>query len=141
MAHRTITLKGDPILKEAGAGEAGIYPGMLVEKAADGDYELQDVAGENCARDVALEDDLKGNEVGTVYTAANRMVVGSFRRGDEVAALVASGENIAIGDRLAAKGDGYWKETDTSTETDLAVALESSGGALAAATLIRVQIL
>ena len=105
MSNR-IHLKGPYTHDEADAGEAGIYPGMLLKVASDGDVEIHDTEGGRAEALFATEDSLQGNTVATVYTVDNPVMLILPGLGCEVNALIAAGEDIAIGDWLCSNGDG-----------------------------------
>lgn len=108
MAIKTITVKGDPIRKEY-LCDAALTPGHLCERTSTG-AKVHATAAGPAARMFALEDENLGGEIETAYTINNRGLFGVFRAGDEVNALIANGEDIAIGDELISAGDGTLKE-------------------------------
>ena len=111
MASKTITLLGDGVRKEARASGA-IYPGSLLRRASATQFAVHNVAGGNAAKMFAVEDDLQGRTIDTAYTSGDRMLGAVFQPGDEVLALLAEGENVAIGDFLESSGDGYLRKHD-----------------------------
>jgi hypothetical protein len=145
MAHKTILLKGDPLIKEAKANEAGIYPGMLIEYVTnDETVRKHATAGGNAACMVALEDSLQGKEVGTVYTSGTRVRYAHLRPGDEFMAFLGESETVALGTLLESKGNGTFAafEKDSSTATAeeasvVAMALEAVTGSSASEGLIK----
>lgn len=110
MAIKTISVIGEPVQQEL-LCDAAITPGHLCERTATG-AKVHATAGGSAAKLFALEDDLQGNEITDAYTAANQGQFGHFRPGDQVYALIADGENIAIGDWLESAGDGTLREVD-----------------------------
>lgn len=131
MAKQTIKLKKyTDIVVEYNAGEA-ITPGMLLELASDGDVDIQDAAGGVCSKMFALEDELQGKTIDTAYAAADPVQCWIATPGEEVLALLADGEDVAIGDILVADGTGKLKAAtaDSSAvileEYPIAVALEA----------------
>ena len=151
MAYRTITLMGDPVRKESTAA-AAITPGMLIERTSADKVQAHSSAGQNAEKMFALEDDLQGNEIGTAYSADNIVQIGFFKPGDEVYALLADGENAAIGDYLESNGSGYMRVYAASSagaveypSSIVGVALEAldmsgSSGADPASQRIRIEI-
>lgn len=110
MAYKTITIIGDPVRKELTATAVAITPGFLVERTSTaGQCQAHANAGQNAVRMFALEDDLQGKEIGDNYAVSVLIQVGIFNAGDEVYALLADGENAAIGSFLESNGDGYLK--------------------------------
>lgn len=150
MAYKTITIVGTPTKKEFDAG-AAITPGHLLYLASDGDVEVHATAGGTAAPWFALEDDLQGKEIGDAYTAANRVQTGIFKPGDEVYALLADGENAAIGSYVESNGTGELRVVDTDASTGdigvqsvVGVAMEAvnlTASAISAAARIRIMII
>jgi hypothetical protein len=105
-SYKTIFLKGQEfsIMEESGAGEAGIYPGMFLEIASDGDFELQDESETIGAMLIAVEDDKEGATIDTVYTAGRRVTARWVPVGAEVFAYLAPGHNASIGSLLSFAG-------------------------------------
>ena len=152
MAYRTILLKGDlnQIVDEAKAGEAGIYPGMLLKWYTNaGEVRKHAIAGGTAAPIFAKENDLAGDEVADAYTSGERCQILRCRVGDIIAAMIEQGENIQEGDYLESTGTGTLRKCDELSAGDthyprgvVAVALEAidlSTSALSD-TLARVQI-
>lgn len=106
MAKRRIHSKGAYSYEERLAGEAGIYPGMLLEVNSAGAVIKHNSEAARAEKIFALEDALQGSTVATVFTAANPVPVIIPNSGSEVNALIKAGENIAIGDELMSAGDG-----------------------------------
>jgi len=106
MAHRRIHSKGPYTHEEYDAGEAGIYPGMLLKRDADGDVTMHDAAGGRCEAMFAEEDALQGKTVDDVYTVDNLCMVILPMVGCEVNALIQDGQDVAIGDAMVSAGDG-----------------------------------
>ncbi|MHA1809352.1 MAG: hypothetical protein ACTSYH_03465 [Candidatus Heimdallarchaeaceae archaeon] len=152
MAYRTVILAGDPIRGE-GKANATITPGMLIERMSTGNLRAHASAGQNAQRMFAIEDDLQGNDISDNYSANNRVQYVVCRRGDRIAALIADGEDIAIGDLLESNGDGYLKEHSASSagaveypECIVAIAREAidlsdSSGADPSSQLIEIEII
>lgn len=137
----TIYLKGSYFKEQSRtAGEPGIYPGMLLEVASDGELQKHSGAGAIAERIVAFEDALQGKTVNDVYTIHNPVDTGIIAPGAETHVLVAAGQNIAIGDKLMSAGNGKFTEK-TSTNVVLCVALEAADLTDSAAvdTLIRAR--
>lgn len=119
MAIKTISVVGEPVQQEL-LCDAAITPGHLCERTATG-AKVHATAGGRCAPLFALEDDLQGSEITDAYTAANQGQFGHFRPGDRVYALIANGENIAIGEFLESAGDGTLREVDADASIGLVV--------------------
>jgi hypothetical protein len=111
-------LTGDYGPKKEALAAAGITPGMLLERDSNNKFKAHATAGGHAQSLFAVEDDLQSNEITTAYSTGNRVFARVFRPGDEVYALIANGENIAIGDKLVSNGDGYLKKrTEDSSGT------------------------
>lgn len=117
MAKR-IHSKGPFTHEEYDAGEAGIYPGMLIMLAADGDVEIHDLEGGRCEAMFAEEDALQGKTVDHVYTVDNVVSCILPGLGCEIRALIQDDQIIQIGDHLISAGDG----------TLITLASQGSGG-------------
>lgn len=117
MAHRTITIMGDPVRKELNAASV-ITPGNLVERASSTTCQNHSTSGGNAARMFALEDELQGKEISEDYASAARVLLGIFKPGDEVYAHIANGQTIAVGDFLESNGDGTLKKHTAQTLED-----------------------
>lgn len=111
MARKTIAVEGTPVIKEYTAN-AAITPGHLVELISTNKVRVHATAGGSAQKMFALEDDLKGGEIGTAYTSANVCRCGLFRTGDEVFGLLADGETAVIGSKLESYGDGTLRVVD-----------------------------
>jgi hypothetical protein len=150
MANNAIHLAGDyrKIQSLAIASGQSIKPGMLVELASATTVTVHASEGGEAERMIAHEDALQGDTKTTEYTAETIATLGLQAPGSESQVLVASGEDIEIGDQLMSAGNGKFKEfsdPDSSAtlnhHTPLAVALEeadlSSSGAVD--TLVKVR--
>ena len=106
MAFNTIKVKKySDHIEEYDAGGT-ITPGMLIEQEADGDVVAHNSAGENALPMFALGDVLQGSEIDDDYSSGDKVQVWIPWRGDQVYALLADGENVAIGAFLESAGDG-----------------------------------
>lgn len=135
--------------EEAVAGEAGIYPGMLLTVNSDGEV-IKNATEGGLATDetlIAFEDALQGNTIATVFVADDIVPYGVPRQGDQVRFLIEAGTAIAIGDILYSNGDGTLQEASALASAGLAtkpvaVAMEaldlSASGADNAICLCRV---
>lgn len=117
-------------------------PGQHVSLKSSGEYELWNGSadGEQGETVLVTEDALLGKMVTDAYAVSSRFYGYIPLAGDEVQVLVASGENIAIGDKLIIDdGTGKCIETTGTPEQEVYRALESTGGALAADGLVLVR--
>jgi len=150
MAYKKIAIVGTPNIQEFVAN-AAITPGHLCEIMSTGKARVHATAGGTADKLFALEDDNLGGEIATAYTAANVARFGYFNTGDQVYALLADGENVAIGDKLESYGDGTLRKVDTdasageiAVESIVGIALEAvnlSASAVTAAARIRMTVI
>ena len=108
MAYKTISIIDDgSIQKEAMADGTGIYPGYLLALSSTaGDVTVHGDAGQNAQRMFAIEDSIQGQEIGDVYSNNTNVLYKVFQRGNEILAMLATSQTIAIGDMLESAGDG-----------------------------------
>lgn len=109
MANR-IHSKGSYVYDEAVAGEASIYPGMLLELNSDGEVIMHDTEGGRAEKAFAIEDALQGNTVDDAYAADDVVAYIIPVQGAEVNALLKAGYDYAIGDELISAADGTLKQ-------------------------------
>lgn len=144
MSKSTIHGKGPFRYEEAIAGAAGIYPGMLLKLNSSGEVVVHATAGGYAEAAFAQEDVLnEGHDVLTVYE--DDALVGYLlpSKGSTVNALIADGEDIAIGDQLCSDGLGYLVKV-VASEVPIAVAeeaLDLTASANAAGGLCAVRIM
>lgn len=143
----TIHLGGDITrLNEHSAGVA-ITPGMLIEFYSDGtNMKLRPHASatEFPTAIFATEKLMHNKTVDDVYAINDLVAAVQGHKGSSWWALVPSGQNIVAGDPLQSNGNGMLKKaTDTTAGANLAhfQALESTGGAVAVTTRLRIQVL
>jgi len=112
MAYKTIAVISEGSVQKEALASGTVTPGMLLEQtsAAAATVKAHAVAGGHAQSAFAVEDDLQGNDIDDNYATGARVLYKVFRPGDEVYALLANGENIAIGDKLSSNGDGYLKK-------------------------------
>jgi hypothetical protein len=116
MAKNTIKVKNYSDVFEELVAAGTITPGMLVEIDANGKVQAHSTAGGNAAPMFAVEDELQGNGIADDYSAADQVQVWSPGRGDMVYALLADGENAAIGNYLESDGNGKLQVHSPSSE-------------------------
>ncbi len=128
-AENTIVIKGTGLRRERVAN-AAITPGHLVEVMTSGNLRVHATAGGIAQAAFAIEDELQGNPISTDYATDAVVQYNIFEKGDVVNALIANGENIAIGNYLVSAGDGTLElmRVDSSAEITeqypVAIALE-----------------
>ncbi len=105
-AYNTIKLKKYLNIIEEYEAEAAIIPGELIQLNSSGNVEVHDVAGGNSLHMFALEDELQGNGINDAYADGDQVQVWIPTRGDQVYAILADGEDVAIGDFLESNGSG-----------------------------------
>jgi len=140
----TIVLKGNGHHDEGEAGVGTIIPGMAIELQADGKYDpvvTAQAAALKAGLKIAKEDALQGKLITDTYTLADRVFFYSPQEGDHIFALVKSGEDIDVGNKLLVEGgtSGLFVEAAAQTKFQLE-ALEDSGGVLAANTHLRMRV-
>jgi hypothetical protein len=105
-------------VQEEYVANAAISPGHLVELMSTNKVRVHATANGAAEKAFAFEDELQGNGVDDAYSAADQVQVIYPRPGDQVNAVLADGQNIAIGDKLVSAGDGtltkYTADTGSS---------------------------
>jgi len=116
-----IVLGGDPRQKEDTAG-ATVTPGELLEFAADGDLQPHSTApatdADGSAQTMFADRGFGNSDIDTDYSAGEevRYVIG--RRGDEIYAFLADGEDVSKGDALESNGAGALQAHTGSADSD-----------------------
>jgi hypothetical protein len=151
--NNTIVLKGDWSHREEGTLTAAAYPGMNLKRSPNPrvferdswtpgstDFVGTGTGTSTVAPHIYIlkEDALQGRTVDDQYAAGEPGFIHICRQGDVIQVLVASGQTVVKGDGLSAVSSGKWNVDATNSPVE---ALESSGGALAADTLVRVAVL
>ena len=98
MSTNRIHSKGEYTQEEYVAGEAGIYPGMLVELHADGLLYRHSVENGRNEKMFAQEDALQGKTVNDVYAIGSIVTVILPHLGCEVWGLLEDAQDVHIGD-------------------------------------------
>jgi len=153
--RNSIVLKGQFLRKEAKATVA-VKPGMLVQWDTNYDTVKPCVAiagavpGGASRKAFALENDLVGQGVGTspatadAYDINDTVQYGIFHRGAEIQALLATGNNAAIGAPLVSNGAGNLKLAATTQGADdeeiLGYAAEALNNATGSDQYIRMEV-
>lgn len=118
MAKNTIKIKKySDVIEEYTATAVAITPGMLLEPTSGGLIQAHSVVDGDVLPMFALENELKGEGIDDDYAVSDKIQVWIPGRGDQVYALLANGENVAIGDFLTSNGDGYLKKYASSSGT------------------------
>jgi len=105
---------------------AAATAGMLVERTSAGQAQPHSSAGAtNIQKMFLFEKELEGIEMDTELASGDRVQVWYPLPGDEVYALLANGENVSEGDKLASDGAGGLQAATNSGAGDpVAIALE-----------------
>lgn len=122
MANR-IHNKGTFRHEEADAGEAGIYPGMLIKLNSSGDVVKHSTEGGELGDEVliAAEDALQGETIDTVYTSGDVVSYVMPSKGSVINMLIEDGQDVSIGNKLMSAGNGKLKvSTDLESGETLA---------------------
>lgn len=117
MARRTVKVKKYSDIIEELVAASAITPGMLLELDSAGKVKPHSASGQNAIPMFALENELEGEGIGDAYAADDPVQVWIATRGEKVNALLADGENVAIGDYLESNGDGYLKKHVADVES------------------------
>ena len=108
MSYNTIKIKNYSNVFEEMEAAAAITPGMLVEQTPAAEtVRKHATSGGNAIPMFALEDALQGKGITDDYAAGDQVQVWIPGRGDQVYALIADEQNIAIGDPLESNGAGF----------------------------------
>jgi hypothetical protein len=116
---KTIVLRGRGIRKEAiaDAGSA-IKPGYLLERDNATEVSEHSSAGENAVPMFAVENEVVGKDIDTVYAVGDNVLFEVMTPGTEVYALVAaSATAITAGAFVESAGDGTVRIASTSAAT------------------------
>ena len=132
MAKNTIKLKKYlDVVNEFTATAVAITPGMLLELTSAELVQAHSTEGGPVLPMFALEDELQGKGITDNYAVSAKIQVWTAVRGEEVYALLADGEDVAVGDFLVSDGTGKLKAAtaDSSAvvveEFPIAIALEA----------------
>lgn len=122
--------------------DTAAYPGMHIQMAADGHYDPSPATAAELVKvrpKVLKEDSYQGKTVNDQYAIGD---VGFYYEplpGDVLLLLAKTGENWAVGDHVTPEGGGtgFWLKAAGTESRYQAQVLESTGGALGAAALIK----
>ena len=137
----TILLSGMPCIFDDLMAIETVRPGMLLEYHNDSGtlkMGVHDSADEVAARLFAMSRAETNRGIDDAYAAGDLIRFAACPPGTRVWAIVPSGQNIAPGAKLQSNGDGKLKALNTGQF--IAVAIESTGGAVTADTRLRVEI-
>ncbi len=145
--ERTIVLKGNAKgHHDEGVLDTVCLPGMHIQMAADGKYDKSPQTSAELVKrgpKIVKEDALQGKTILDAYAVGDRVFYYVPKKGDHLLLLVKTGANIAVGDQIAPEGGGtgLFIEAAGTEAAYFAEALESTGGALAADTLVKCRVL
>jgi hypothetical protein len=106
-SERAVVVKGGDLTnREEFKSNGAITPGQLLEQDSAGDVKRHATAGGNQSRLFALEDYTWGKDIDDDYADNVQAQCIWARRGDVINALLADGQNVAIGDKAESAGDG-----------------------------------
>lgn len=107
MAQNSVIVKNySNVFEEIAAGGA-ITPGMLLEVNSAGAVVAHNTAGDTALPMFAKEDEYQGKGINDAYASGDKCHVWIPGKGDQVYAILADGENVAIGDFLESNGEGF----------------------------------
>lgn len=136
----TIWLGGPRTVINDMAAKAAITPGHLVERvntAGVWRWQKHATAGGDAQRAVATEQSMLNKGVSDDYAVGDLVEVAELGMGSNAWMFIASGQNIAYGQKLESAGDGTLRALASGTA--LFVALETKAN-VTALTRIRVEV-
>lgn len=102
---------------------AAINPGNLIELTSANKFQKHSGDSADVSPVMfAIEDENQGNDIDDAYAADDRVIGWIPQRGDMVLAVLADGQNVAIGASLDSNGDGT---LSAGTSNVVAIALEA----------------
>lgn len=147
MANNTIKIKSYLDVQEEYIAGAAITPGHLVKVNSAGKVVVMDTASGTVLPMFAVEDEHRGKTISDAYAANDPVQCWIPNRGDIVNALLAVGENVAIGDFLEPKDDGTLRKlitgsgaTDGGAVVGVAIEAVNLTGSGAVTSRIKVRI-
>jgi len=143
----TILLKKYVAKRQEAIAAGAITPGMLIERTSADKFQAHSSAGQPAARLFAIEDELQGNTISDAYSAADRVQAEVCDPGDMVYALLAAGENVAIGAKLESDGAGALQAYAAGSAGEVeypaslvAIAREAVDNSASGATATRIKV-
>ena len=140
MAKRVIKLLGEPIQNEDAKAAEAITPGHLMAQNASGDWIKHASASTKTPAIFALEREEMGADIDDAYAIGDTVKAGHFHAGTRVNALIASGQDLDVGELLDSAGNGTLKATATVANA-IARSLDDTGGAVLVTTRVRAEII
>ncbi len=161
LKNRSVVLRGHPKFNEQGYCTAQVNPGYLVKGSAiEGGVVAHQTA--NAQTKIPAAFAVERDELGTgidatyattasgtgnyYYSSGDTVKVAVCDAGTQVSAFIASGQSIAADDLLVSNGDGTLAKigvyaSGVGPSFPVARALDTTGGAVSVATILRVEIL
>lgn len=146
---QTIVLKGHGHYEEGELisdygylGDPYAYPGMAVKQNSENKFEVGIGSSDGDAGRVriVIEDNLLGKTIADPYAEGATARFYTPQPGDELMVLVKQGEDLEPGDTLICEASsGEWIKTTGTPQMIPFEVQESTDGALAEASLVRVQ--
>lgn len=124
MATNTVRGKGPTRDDEFRAGEADIYPGMLLKRNTSGEVIKHTTEGGDLGDEViiAKEDSLQGKTVDDVYADGAVVFCVMPGKGSAVNMLIEDEQNVSISNKIISAGNGKLKvSTDLESGETLTV--------------------
>lgn len=109
MAKNTIIIKDADGHRDEKVANAGITPGMMVERMSTDKVKAHATAGGAATKLFAIEDENQGNGIADAYVATNVVKLWRPLPGDQVYGILddaSSATALAIGDFVESAGDG-----------------------------------
>ena len=118
MANKSIIVKKYVNNSDELPAESAITPGMLIELTSSNTYQPHSTADGTAAKRFAKEDSLQGGSIDDAYAADAPVQALACVQGEWILAILADGEDIAIGDKLVSNGDGALKERGGASDAE-----------------------
>jgi hypothetical protein len=137
---KTILLRGtNTPHSERVCAEGSIKPGMLVMFDSQGRFKPHDTAAGATSPVFACESSYTGGSIDADYVQHDTVPAWHAQRGDQVYALLDTGQNVAAGALLNSAGDGSLQSGTTNPVARALEAVNNSGGSTHAR--IKVEVL
>lgn len=117
MAYNTVKVKKYSDVVEELTAAGAITPGHLLELDSNGKVVVHNSAGQNVLPMFALENELESEDIDDAYATDDVVQVWVPYRGDIVYAILADGNDVAIGDYLESAGDGTLQKYAADVES------------------------
>jgi hypothetical protein len=142
MAPKTIVLRSANRITDEYPANAAITPGHLVELISTGKVQKQATGALRAPMMFAIEDGLKGSEIGTAYVADNRVQVWHAQAGDKAYGWLQAGSSaVVIGDELeVGTTDGMFVKRASGISVATALEALDISASAAVSTRIKMQI-